>query len=259
MTCEDCQEKISAFLDNELDAIDSANIRTHLAFCVDCAAVCEDFASILDFCHTEEAHEVLPGNSQAMWCRISNTIESEIQAELIEETRHQLIHREEQLQQAKKSWFSRALSLSFTQAASAVFAIAVVSSFLTYAGIKNYSDKSQADLIASKSVTETTAPNFLDRALGKLGLVEMPEQVRARRVAEQTALVDYWNKRVAQRRALWDANLRAAFDRNLSEIDQAVNEYTVILQENPQDELSTEMLESALTEKVDLLREFSDL
>ena len=52
---------------------------------------------------------------------------------------------------------------------------------------------------------------------------------------------------------------REAFDRNLDEINQVVFEYDKILQENPQDELTGEMLDSALNEKVELLREFSEL
>jgi hypothetical protein len=53
--------------------------------------------------------------------------------------------------------------------------------------------------------------------------------------------------------------MRAAFDRNLFEIDQAVNDYTQILQKDPDDQLSEEMLDSALTEKMNLLRQFSEL
>ncbi len=53
--------------------------------------------------------------------------------------------------------------------------------------------------------------------------------------------------------------MREAFDRNLIEIDQTVYEYDRILQENPQDDLSSEMLDSALNEKMALLREFSEL
>lgn len=256
MTCEHCQEQISAFLDNELNTESSANIQTHLAVCADCAKICEDFASILDFCQTEETHEILPNNSQAMWCRISNTIESEINAELIQEAKQQ--HQQKQ-EEAKKGWLSRAWSMSFSQAASAVLGIAVISSLLTFVGVRNYSSAAKNDILASKSLTESAAPSLLDRALGKLGFVETPDQIRSRRIAEQTALINYWNKRVETRRAQWDANLRNAFDRNVNEIDQAVSEYTLILQENPQDELSGEMLDSALNEKVDLLREFSEL
>lgn len=255
MTCEHCQEQISAFLDNELDETISANIQTHLAVCVECAKVCEDFASILDFCQIEEPHEILPTNSQAMWCRISNTIEGEINAELVQEAKQQHRQHEEKL---KQSWFARGWSLSFSQVASAVLGIAVISSLLTFIGVRNYSAGTSGDILVYKSLNDS-APTFLDRAMGKLGLIETPDQIRERRVAEQTALIEYWNNRVESRRVQWDANLRDAFDRNLNEINQAVNEYTLILQENPQDELSNEMLESAMSEKVDLLREFSDL
>ncbi len=256
MTCEHCQEQISAFLDSELDETSSANIQTHLSVCVECAKVCEDFASILDFCQIEEPNEILPPNSQAMWCRISNTLESEINAELIHEAQQQ---NQEEQKKIKQGWFSRGWSLSFSQVASAVLGIAIISSLLTFIGIKNYSAATKTDVLAQKSLDASSAPTFFDKVLGKLGFVETSDQVRERRVAEQTALIEYWNKRVATRRVQWDANLRDAFDRNLNEIDQAVNEYTLILQENPQDELSTEMLDSALSEKVDLLREFSDL
>jgi hypothetical protein len=57
----------------------------------------------------------------------------------------------------------------------------------------------------------------------------------------------------------WDRTTREAFDRNLNVIDEAVNDYTTILQRDPEDELSGEMLDSVLTEKMNLLRDFSDL
>ena len=89
--------------------------------------------------------------------------------------------------------------------------------------------------------------------------MDTPQQARERRIKEQQAAIDYWNKRVEARRVQWDKNMREAFDRNLNEIDQTVNEYTLILQENPQDELSSEMLDSTLNDKMELLRAFSDL
>ena len=256
MTCDNCQEQISAFLDNDLDAASSANIQTHLAVCAECAKVCEDFAAILEFCQTEEPNEILPTNSQAMWCRISNTIESEIQAEIIQESKQK---HQQQEETAKQGWLSRGWSLSFSQVASAVLGIAIISSLLTFIGIRNYSVGTSNDILASKSLSESAAPTLFDKVLGKLGLVETPDHIRERRIAEQKVLIEYWNKRVETRRVQWDANLRDAFDRNLNEINQAVNEYTLILQENPQDALSNEMLDSALNEKADLLREFSDL
>ncbi len=100
---------------------------------------------------------------------------------------------------------------------------------------------------------------MFEKVLGKIGLVETLEKRRERIVNERLATIDYWSKRVEARRVQWDNQLRSVFDRNLREIDQAVFEYSRILQENPQDELSGEMLDSTLNEKVELLREFSEL
>lgn len=236
MNCEQCQELISVYLDNELGLEVSMNIQTHLAVCLECAKMCEDFAMILDFCTLDETEPSLPPNSQALWCRINNLIETEIAAvEIAKEVKEE---------KSRRGW-----QFSFSQVFASILGIALLSSLLTIIGIKNY----------SASDVSTNAPSIFDRALGKIGLIETPQQTRENKIREQQATIDYWNKRVAEKRVHWTANLRDAFDRNLREIDQTVFEYDRILQENPHDDLSGEMLDSALNEKVALLREFSEL
>jgi hypothetical protein len=53
--------------------------------------------------------------------------------------------------------------------------------------------------------------------------------------------------------------MRDAFDKNLNVINESVNDYTLILQQNPEDEITGEMLDSALDEKMDMLRKFAEL
>lgn len=236
MNCEQCQELISVYLDNELEAAASANVRMHLAVCLECAKMCEDFAMILDFCDLDENEHSLPPNSKALWCRINNLIETEIASETTQEIKRE---------KSKRSW-----QFSFAQVFASILGIALVSSLLTIVGIKNYS---------AGDASANAAPSIFDRALGKIGLVESAQQTRENRIKEQQAAIDYWNKRVHEKRQNWAANLREAFDRNLNEIDQTVYEYDKILQENPHDDLSGEMLDSALNEKMALLREFSEL
>jgi hypothetical protein len=250
MNCEHCQELISVFLDNELDETSSTEVREHLAVCEPCSKVCEDLAMILDFCQLDADETIIPPNPQALWCRINNVIESEVQAEINKENKEKAQAAEAEVQ---KGWFPRKWNFSFMQVASAVLFIAIVSSVLTIIGIKNYSARDN-DLSATSA-----PPTLFERILGKVGLMETPKEKRERIIKERETAIAYWNKRVEERRAQWNANLRDAFDRNLNEINQAVNEYTEILQENPQDELSTEMLDSALNEKMELLREFSEL
>ena len=226
-------------MDNELEESRAVAVRTHLAACTECARVCEDFASILDVCTTESPSELVPPNSQALWCRINNIIESEVKpAPLPGE------------QPRGRFW-----RLSFGQLTAAVLGIAVISSLLTVVAIRNYMQPEAVDFTTRSAATQTT----FEKVLSKVGLMETPQQARDRRLKEQQAAIEYWNARVQTRRVQWDRVTRDAFDRNMQVIEDSVNEYTMILQLDPEDELSGEMLDSVLNDKMNLLRDFSDL
>ena len=244
MNCEKCQELLSEFIDGELDDKISLEVETHLGLCLECAELHEDFFGILQVCERKGVtEESAPPNPQAMWCRINNVIESEIKPEKAKEE-----------SKGKKGWFfgSKNWSFSFSQIAASLVGIAVISSLLTFVGIKN-------STVPNETGVNNAPPSLFQRALSKVGLADTPKEAREKKILEQQRTIDYWNQRVQARRAQWDKNLREAFDRNLREIDQVVTEYTKILDENPQDELSGEMLDSALSDKADLLREFSEL
>lgn len=238
MNCDECKNLISVFMDNELDVTQATAMRMHLAVCLDCAKVCEDFASILDVCTVESPSELVPPNSQALWCRINNIIENDVKTPpSVAEPR------------------GRFWRLSFIQVAAAVLCIAVVSSLLTVAAIRNYMQPAAVDFTTRSAATQST----FEKVLSRVGLVETPQQARERRLKEQHAAIDYWNVRVQSRRVEWDRATRDAFDRNLKVIEESVSEYTMILHENPDDELSGEMLDAVLNDKMNLLRDFSDL
>ena len=238
MNCEKCQENLSVYLDGELDEALSMSVRTHLTLCVDCAKLCEDFAAILDSCQIEAPSEIVPPNSQALWCRISNTIEGDIKPVPPAED------------QNRRGW-----QFSFAQIGSAVLGVALISSLLTIVGIRNYFEPSSEDFTSRSAASQTT----FEKVLSKVGLIDTPQEARMRRLKEQETAIEYWDKRVQVQRDKWDNKMRDAFDRNLNEINQTVNEYTMILQENPDDDLSGEMLDSALNDKMNLLRDFSEL
>ncbi|MGH9960852.1 MAG: hypothetical protein ACREBC_27665, partial [Pyrinomonadaceae bacterium] len=71
--------------------------------------------------------------------------------------------------------------------------------------------------------------------------------------------INYWNQRIEMNKTRWNQEMRETFDRNLMVIDQAVNDSLSELSRNPHDEVSEEMLNAALNEKLALLREFSEL
>lgn len=248
MNCENCQELLSDYIDNQLDEKKMARVKAHLTLCRPCEEIYEDFSKILGLCNLEITEEIPPPNEQALWCRINNIIESEIKPENVGDV---------QQKEAHQKWFSRMWtrnwSLSFTQVASAVMGIALISSLLTVIGIRNIASANNLTADVSGQTP------FFERVLSKVGLTETPQQTRERRIRERQVAIEYWNNRVATRRAQWDNRMREVFDRNLREIDQVVYEYSRTLEENPQDELSVEMLDTAMDEKMQLLREFSEL
>ncbi len=240
MNCIECKEGLGPFLDNELDESRASLVRTHLAICGDCALVCEDLSAILFTCGSEDGMELVPPNSQALWCRISNTIESEIKPAPLRQP------------EPVRGRFWR---LSLPQLASAVLGIAILSSLLTVVAIRNYMQPTTADFTTRSAPTQTT----FEKVLAKVGLINTPQQARDRRVKEQQAAITYWDNRVQTRRVQWDAYTREAFDRNLQVLNESLDQYTYILQQDPEDDLSVEMLDSVMNDKMNLLRDFSDL
>ncbi len=238
MNCDECKDLINVFMDDELDKRRAEEVREHLAVCDPCANVCEDLASILDICTTESPSEILPPNSKALWCRINNIIESE---------------KKPDIPPPAEEPTGRRWRFSFLQVAAAVVCIAIVSSLVTLLSIRSYFPPSPEPMRSASSRT------VFEKVLGKIGLMETPQQTRERRLKEQQLAIDYWNERVQARRVQWDRATRDAFDRNLQVIDDSVRDYTFILQQDPDDELSGEMLDSVLDDKMNMLREFSSL
>ncbi|MGI8669932.1 MAG: anti-sigma factor family protein [Aridibacter sp.] len=247
MDCEKCQNLISVYLDGELDSQSSRDIQTHFSVCGECAKLHEDFASIVGFCGETFTEDSIPPNSQALWCRINNIIESDVEAELATE--------EKKKEEIKRNWFSRIrnsrVQFSPSQMITSFIGIALISSLLTVIGIKNFS--------VPRDEAVTAAPTLLERGLAKIGLFETTQQKFEHKLKQRREAIAYWKKRVETRRNFWNAQMREAFDRNLNVIDKSVSEYTEILQEDPQDSISSEMLDSALNEKMELMREFSEL
>ena len=227
-------------MDSDLDEVRAAAIREHLAVCDPCAKICEDLAAIIDLCKSEAPDKTVSPNSQALWCRINNIIESELKPEPLPKID----------QPGRRSW-----RFSFSQLAAAVVLIALVSSVLTFVVIRNYHEAAANDYAVRSAESQT----FVEKLMARAGIIDTPQVAREKRIAAQMATIEYWNRRVQDRRVRWDARMREAFDNNLNVINESVNDYTVILQQNPEDDITGEMLDTALEDKVQLLRDFAEL
>ncbi|MBX3291887.1 MAG: zf-HC2 domain-containing protein [Acidobacteria bacterium] len=239
--CEKCRDLMSGFLDDELEAAEASMIREHLSACGECADLCAELSAILEFCGEEPSEAVAdaaPPNADAMWKRINNVLEAEIKAP------------PPSLPETRRTW-----GLSFFQVSAALACVAIVSSLLTFVAIRNYNAEPDTVMV-TRTVQQ---PGIVDRVLIRFGFAESPAEKLERRLRERQAAIDYWNAKVQVRRMQWDRTTREAFDRNLRAIDESLFEYTNILQSDPEDQLSEEMLDAVLNDKMNLLRDFAAL
>jgi hypothetical protein len=227
MNCDSCQQLLSDFLDESLDREHRMRVAAHLAACSDCTAVQDELLSILHIGVEYRDHLVEPPpNPQALWLRISNIIESELPAAPELTSARQ--------SNARLGWLNRSWRFTLPQMAAGVAALVITVSVLTTLGIRNFAPNRGAG-----ANTET-----VPRA-GKNS-----DQLLEQQIA-------YWDQRVQQRKAQWNQQTRDAFERNVQILDQAVADYRRELQNNPNDEVSAEMLHSALNEKMTLLQDFA--
>jgi predicted anti-sigma-YlaC factor YlaD len=228
MNCEKCQDLVSELIDGSLNRHDYALLEAHLGECLECAEVRNDLSAIVGFCREHRGEYDAPANQRALWLRISNTIESEIKVP----SETTAVRAGNRLGFLKRSW-----ELSFPQLAAAIAAIVIVVSLGTVVGVRRLQ-------------------NFGSQPVPTLASNSLSVKDRYR---QQQQVVDYWNQRVELNKARWNPQMRETFDRNMSVIDAALADSLRELNVNPHDEVSEEMLNAALNDKVELLKEFAQL
>jgi hypothetical protein len=237
MNCEKCQDLISDFLDGALSHEDQSTLSAHLEECLHCAAVRDDVQSIVGFCRAHRGEYTAPPNEQALWLRIRNMIEAGASPDVAPAPATG--------KQARSkfwtNWTGRSWELSFPQLVASAAAIVLVVSLSTFVGLRRF----------QSGRFGTSQPSIVD-AGANLAIVREG-------VSQQEQMISYWNERVEFNKTRWSPQMRETFDRNLKVIDQAVNDSFDALSQNPNDDFSKEMLNSALNEKLSLLKEFAAL
>lgn len=247
MNCEKCLAQLDEYLDGSINSADCALLKEHLENCRPCADLSADFAAILSGCEETRDYLESPPNPQALWLRISNIVECEQSILTAAETKTS------EVTPKSMKWWNRNWQLSTQQMFSAVVGIAVITSLLTIVGVQN--------ALRSQANPSLLQSSLFPSLLGSRENHQAPlnGSVNENRVKQQELAIEYWNRRVESRKNQWNRRLQDAFDRNLHEIDQVVADYRQQLQINPDDKISEEMLDSALNDKMALLREFSEL
>jgi hypothetical protein len=254
MNCEECQELLSDFLDGELTGEGHATLSVHLEECLSCLSARDELNSIVSFCRDCRGEELAaPPNERALWVRIRNTIEAEqgvAVAALAAPARNaRRANRWSRI--VDRSW-----ELSFSQMTGAIAAIAIAVALATVFGMRSM----QGTAAGTTDRQQTASATATGRAQQQQGESMTPAVADPDdRTRQQQLAIEYWNQRVEQRKARWNPQVREAFERNVSVLDQTVEDSRRVLSQNPHDEVYEEMLNTALNDKMELLKEFSDM
>jgi len=229
MNCEICQELIHDLIDGSITQRDEFTLNTHLKECLDCDSVRQDLASIVSCSRTMRDEYQAPPNEHALWLRIRNSIEAELPSRAAANT------------ERRPSFFGRLLGqsweLSLPQLAASAVAIVLLVSLATVVGLRRWGGYGGPDTPSQPA----QASNINDRFW------------------QRSQVIDYWNQRVELNKARWSPEMRDTFDRNLKEIDKAIAVSLEELKRNPHDEVSEQMLNESFNDKLNLLKDFSDL
>lgn len=244
MNCEKCQDLLSDLLDGALSHDEQAELSAHLEECLDCFTVQRELDSIVGIACDRRGEYDAPPNEQALWLRIRNSIEIETGATAIVAG---------PVSVKGESWWARlshrSWELSLPQLTAAVASIVIAVSLATAFSVRRYQNTPNSSSSAPEQTARTQSVRTPNSAMMDADY----------RVQQQEAMIQYWNQRVDQRRQHWNQQMRESFDRNLNVLDEVVAEARERLKQNPHDEVSEDVLNSALNDKMELLKEFSDL
>jgi anti-sigma factor RsiW len=235
MNCEKCQELLSEFLDGSLGHREHASVSAHLAACPACDATRADFHAIIGAAREARTQLYTPRDERALWLRVRNAVESEGRTAAAAASAPRPGFWSQLL---RKRW-----ELSLPQVAAGVAALVVAVSFVTAMGVQFLTSvRGSGAAHSERTVRRAVADEFYPRTY----------------LEPHEASLQYWQQRVEARRASWNPRMRASFDRSVLVLDESVKDSLDDLQKNPHDEMAEEMLNTALRDKVELLREFGE-
>jgi hypothetical protein len=234
MNCEKCQDLLSDFLDGVLGHAEHTAVGAHLAACPDCDAARVDFNSIIAAARDARGQLFAPPDERALWLRVRNIVEAETRPA------------PSAVAAGVGFWsrlFGKRWELSLPQLAAGVACLVVAVASVTALGVRYAAPASLANGGEGvKGVRRVVSQDFYP----------------ATYLEPHQSSLNYWEQRVASRKASWNPRLRASFDRSVSVLDQTVNESLDDLRQNPHDEIAEEILNGALRDKIELLREFGE-
>lgn len=234
-------DRLSAFLDGELDAGEHAEVDAHLSECGDCRQLLEELGEVKR--RAEGLGAVEP--SRDLWGGIAATIQAPA-AEVRSDDTRVIAFPGAGAQRAEPSpaptW--RRLSLSFSQLVAASLVLVAISSTVTWSAVRARDG-------GAESVAETSAGDEGGVEGGVIAPVSTEVEPPADLARELASLEDA----LGATRDVLDPNTVRVLERNLGIIEQAIQDSQRALAQDPENDFLVEHLQRVYQRKLEYLRE----
>lgn len=256
MDCSKCHDLLTDLLDNTLTGDDRRLLDTHFEECVTCTGVHADLDRIIALARRGRGEHAAPPDGQALWLRIREHVEEDM--EWAQETRFatpaSATRGASGTGSAQDNWWSRLWNARWefsapqvTGALAALLGVVVLATAIGTSALKD------SGIGASLAQSDGTVSGLVPRTnVNPIESINYNENVR-----RQQSDIDYWRRRVEENRDRLPPRMRDSLDRTLGQLDQDVSFSLEELQRNPNDEVSEQMLNRALQDKIEILRELS--
>ena len=252
MTCEQLEERLSEWLDHDVDPATRVMVERHLSSCARCTALVADLAEI----RREAASLPALVPSRDLW----PGIEARIQAPVIALDQPRVARPASERRAVRRSWWLGAAAAAL---------VAVTAGVTYYVTIQTTPTETVA--AAGPAVTrgpDTAAPIEVTQPAAELvSETERSAAERSTRPAAGTPArsdvtqhseyardVAQLRAIVSQRRTEFDSTTIAVLEKNLELIDRAIAESRAALQRDPASDFLADQLARAMTKKVAILR-----
>jgi len=249
ITCEQLEERLSDWLDQDVDSETRIALERHAASCVTCGMLVADLAAIRR--QAASMPELVP--SRDLWPEI----EARIQAPVIS------LAPKHAARNTQRTWWMGVAAAGLVAVTAGVTYVVTSSvarnpqAVATGPAVGDQPDtlepavvKPEAALVSEREGSNTRVPSGqgAGRRSGSSAEGDMTEQSEySRDVAQLRALV-------AERRSELDSATVAVLEKNLELIDRAIAESRAALQRDPASEFLADQLARAMTKKVAILR-----
>jgi hypothetical protein len=252
MTCDQLDERLSDWLENDVDLVTRTTLERHVAACARCTALVADLALIRR--EAASLPELVP--SRDLWPEI----EARIQAPVISLEQARVAPAASHRGSMRRAWWLGAAAAALVAVTAGVTYYMTIQSTPTdpviAAGspptVAPTSDSANPVVISEPSAPlavepEQQTPQREERRLASVPAPSAAQSEYARDVAQLRAIV-------SQRRSEFDSTTIAVLEKNLELIDRAIAESRAALQADPASEFLADQLARAMTKKVAILR-----